>query len=77
MRGGPELFHARSGRTGDGSGAVCATGRGRGERYRVCRLCAGPVGIDVRDWRGLSERIADHEDVRLQQLQNPEPVEDL
>ena len=46
-------------------------------RGTALTVCAGPVGIDVRDWRGLSERIADHEDVRLQQLQNPEPVEDL
>ena len=46
-------------------------------RGHAMTVCAGPVGIDVRDWRGLSERIADHEDVRLQQLQNPEPVEDL
>ncbi len=46
-------------------------------RGHAMPVCAGPVGIDVRDWRGLSERIADHEDVRLQQLQNPEPVEDL
>jgi len=46
-------------------------------RGHVMPVCAGPVGIDVRDWRGVSERIADHEDGRLQQLQNPEPVEDL
>jgi len=34
-------------------------------RGHAMTVCAGPVGIDVRDWRGLSERIADHEDVRL------------
>lgn len=34
-------------------------------RGHAMPVCAGPVGIDVRDWRGLSERIADHEDVRL------------
>ena len=35
-----------------------------GSRREVPRR-AGPVGIDVTDWRRLSERIADHEDVRL------------
>jgi hypothetical protein len=53
------------------------TGQEVEARGHAMPVCAGPVGIDVRDWRGLSERIADHEDVRLQQLQNPEPVEDL
>ena len=36
-----------------------------------------PGRVDVRAWCGLSERIADHEDVRLRRLQSSEPVEDL